>query len=196
MLIMGSGYSTVTPVINQVPSIFGYSEVLSDPQHSNLLDDVGRMTLLSSARDYQSDDIYLVRCGHRAKRYQNQHQFIRYAGYVPSKSRKMPHSRVPPSSRFPVISGNGRYVFFSSDAWGNEGLAFITSNQFPPGLQPCPGLCTCVILKTMTLTEEDVVSSVRHPLPKHIQFIPRLLPPGRPSLSLRMFRLFWSRCAG
>ena len=30
-----------------------------------------------------------------------------------------------------MISGNGRYVFFSSDAWGNAGLAFSSSNQLP-----------------------------------------------------------------
>ena len=27
MLVMGSGYTIVTPVVNQVPSIFGLSEV-------------------------------------------------------------------------------------------------------------------------------------------------------------------------
>ena len=33
------------------------------------------------------------------------------------------------SNRFPTISGNGRYVFFSSDAWGAAGLSFSSSNQ-------------------------------------------------------------------
>ena len=57
MLIMGSGYTTVTPVVNQVPSIYGFSEVLSNPSFS-LSEGAGRMTLLAQG-DQESDDIYL-----------------------------------------------------------------------------------------------------------------------------------------
>ena len=57
MLIMGSGYTTVTPVVNQVPSIFGLSETKSDPEFS-ITSGMGRMTLLAS-QDIESDDIYL-----------------------------------------------------------------------------------------------------------------------------------------
>ena len=40
-------------------------------------------------------------------------------------------SQAPASSRFPVISGDGRYVFFTSDSWGPDGLSFQHSNQLP-----------------------------------------------------------------
>ena len=56
MLIMGSGYTTVTPVVNQVPSVYGFSEV-NNPDFV-LKDGEGRMTLLAQ-NDNQSDDIYL-----------------------------------------------------------------------------------------------------------------------------------------
>jgi hypothetical protein len=36
-----------------------------------------------------------------------------------------------PSNRFPSISGNGRYVLFSTDASGTGSLVFNGSNQLP-----------------------------------------------------------------
>ena len=36
-----------------------------------------------------------------------------------------------PSNRFPVISGDGRHVYYSSDAFGRGGLAFTNTNQSP-----------------------------------------------------------------
>jgi hypothetical protein len=155
MLIMGSGYSTVTPVINQVPSIFGFSEVLSNPQFQ-LDEEVGRMTLLS-ATDYQSDDIYK----YDVETAQNERVSTSSFG-TPVKYLQNPVDSAypsPASNRFPVISGNGRYVFFSSDTWGNEGLAFITSNQFPQDFNPARDLYLRD-LKTTTIVEDDVVSSV------------------------------------
>ena len=57
MLVMGSGYTTATPVINQVPNIFGFSETKSNPSFE-LSEGVGRVALLSE-EDTISDDIYL-----------------------------------------------------------------------------------------------------------------------------------------
>ena len=34
-----------------------------------------------------------------------------------------------PSHRFPTLSGDGRYILFSSDAGGENGLIFGNSNQ-------------------------------------------------------------------
>ena len=59
MLVMGSGYTTATPVINQVPTIFGFSEIKSNPTFQ-LTEGVGRVALLSE-EDLESDDIYLYK---------------------------------------------------------------------------------------------------------------------------------------
>ena len=57
MLINGSGYSRSTPIINQVPSIYGFSEIDGYPE-IEVQEGVGRSTLLSRP-DIYSDDIYL-----------------------------------------------------------------------------------------------------------------------------------------
>ena len=125
-------------------------------RNSKLDGGVGRMTLLS-AEDYESDDIYL----YDISAVQNVRISTSSFG-TPVKYLKNPADAAfpsPPSNRFPVISGNGRYVFFSSDSWGNEGLGFISSNQFPQDYNPARDLYF-KDLKTMTVIEEDVVSSV------------------------------------
>ena len=60
MLIAGSGYTRATPIINEVPAIYGFSEIDGYPQinYVNLEEGVGRSTLLSQP-DLLSDDIYL-----------------------------------------------------------------------------------------------------------------------------------------
>jgi len=125
MLIMGSGYTTVTPVVNQVPSIFGFSETKSDPEFS-LTAGSGRMSLLASEDD-ESDDIYLYDEGTQSNSRVSVSSFGTPSNYLPSD----PNAPSPPSSRFPAISGDGRYVIFSSDVWGIGGLSFDRSNQEP-----------------------------------------------------------------
>jgi hypothetical protein len=125
MLVMGSGYTTATPVINQVPSIFGFSEVKSNAAFE-LTDGVGRVALLSE-EDLESDDIYLYRVSDAQNHRISTSSFGMPVGYRTNDSSQFS----PLSNRFPSISGNGRYVFFSSDAWGNAGLAFSSSNQLP-----------------------------------------------------------------
>ena len=123
MLIMGSGYTTVTPVINQVPSIYGFSEIQNNPNYT-AGQAAGRMTLLAE-KDNDSDDIYMLDLTAGENSRISRSSFGTPAGYLGSSS------QAPASSRFPVISGDGRYVFFTSDSWGPDGLSFQHSNQLP-----------------------------------------------------------------
>jgi len=125
MLVMGSGYTTATPVINQVPNIFGFSETKSNPS-IEFSEETGRVALLSE-EDFESDDIYL----YYADKGQNLRISTSSFGTPVGYRLNPPQFTTPLSNRFPAISGNGRYVFFSSDAWGDEGLAFSSSNQLP-----------------------------------------------------------------
>ena len=126
MLVMGSGYTTATPVINQVPNIFGFSETKSNPS-IELTEETGRVTLLSE-EDFESDDIYLYYADTGQNLRISTSSFGTPVGYRPNPSSQF---TTPLSNRFPAISGNGRFVFFSSDAWGDAGLAFSSSNQLP-----------------------------------------------------------------
>ena len=123
MLIHGSGYTRATPVINQVPNIYGYSEIDGYPQVSPVAG-VGRSTLLAQP-DIYSDDIYLYDFNSSENRRISTSTFGTPAGYLQNP---IP---APPSSRFPAISGNGRFVVFSSDVYGIGGLVFDGSNQNP-----------------------------------------------------------------
>jgi len=125
MLVMGSGYTTVTPVINQVPNIYGFSETQSNPSFE-LDENVGRVALLSQ-EDTESDDIYLYSVDQSQNFRISTSSFGMPVGYLSNN----PGQSTALSNRFPSISGNGRYVFFSSDAWGSSGLAFSGSNQLP-----------------------------------------------------------------
>jgi hypothetical protein len=133
MLIMGSGYTTVTPVINQVPSIYGFSEIRNDPSYS-INQEAGRMTLLAQ-RDEESDDIYLFDLSSNTNTRVSRSSFGTPAGYLNNNL-----APSPPSNRFPFISGNGRFVFFSSDSSGIEGLSFQHSNQLPTDNSPTRSL--------------------------------------------------------
>jgi hypothetical protein len=123
MLIAGSGYTRATPIINQVPSIYGFSEIDGYPQIT-LEEGVGRSTLLSQP-DLLSDDIYLYDVNTSENHRISLSSYGTPAGYI---ANDIP---TPPSSRFPVISGNGRYIAFSSDVYGVGGLVFDRSNQDP-----------------------------------------------------------------
>ena len=104
MLIMGSGYTTVTPVINQVPSIYGFSEIQNNPNYTSG-QTAGRMTLLAEKMN-ESDDIYMLDLTVGENSRISRSSFGTPAGYlVPTKALA--------SSRFPVISGDGAFVFFT-----------------------------------------------------------------------------------
>jgi len=150
MLIKGSGYTRATPVLNQVPVVYGYSEISSSK--IKLEEGSGRVTALSSP-DTQTDDIYLYNVESGENDRISVSTFgtpIRYLNNLDSLSDVVPSL---PSNRFPVISGNGRYVFFSSDSSGREGLAFDASNQYPLDNNPSRDLYYRD-LKTFTLTEQ------------------------------------------
>jgi hypothetical protein len=111
MLIKGSGYTTATPIINQVPSIYGFSEIKNNPEFQ-LKDGVGRTALLSTPDD-ESDDIYLYDVNTSTNTRISTSSFGTPAGYLSHDD-----TSTPLSNRFPAISGNGRFVYFSSDAYG------------------------------------------------------------------------------
>ncbi len=128
MLIMGSGYSVATPVVNQIPIVFGYSETLSNSKF-DAEEGKGRVASLAS-EDLQSDDIYLFKFDENnitTNTRISTSSFGTPVGYLLDDN----FEQIALSNRFPVISGSGRYVFFSSDAWGRSGLAFSNSNQLP-----------------------------------------------------------------
>ena len=120
MLFSGSGFTRATPVIAPAPSIFGFSEVLT----SSNIDSTGsnRPSLIVPA-DNETDDIYLFDLDTNESERVSLSSFGFPVNYLPSMASTMP------SNRFPIISGDGRHIFFSSDAEGQAGLAFTTSNQ-------------------------------------------------------------------
>ena len=113
MVISGSGYTTATPVINQVPAVFGFSEISSNPtmQRDSSL---GRMAMLVE-RDEETDDIYLY-----SEDESNNSNIERISissfgtpiNYLSGTNDAEAGVPSLPSNRFPAISGNGRYVFY------------------------------------------------------------------------------------
>ena len=99
------------------------SEIKNNPAFQ-LEDGIGRTALLS-APDDDSDDIYLYDVNTRTNTRISTSSFGTPAGYLANND----GTSSPLSNRFPAISGNGRYVYFSSDAYGREGLSFLDSNQ-------------------------------------------------------------------
>ena len=140
MLIKGEGYTKAIPVINQTPSIFGFSETVTNPDFA-INENMGRMSLLLEP-DQESDDIYLFTLRHKLSVNSGKHKFgaskreyLWHASKIfdGSETQSIPSL---PSNRFPSISGNGRFVYFTSDSSGKEGLAFFGSNQLPSDLNP------------------------------------------------------------
>ncbi|MEC7800457.1 MAG: Ig-like domain-containing protein [Verrucomicrobiota bacterium] len=123
MLFSGTGFTRATAVIAPGPTIHGFSEILSTSSGGNVLSN-GRNLYLDQ-QDDQSDDIYLYDWNHSHNERVSRSTFGFPVNYRSSQTTTMP------SNRFPEISGNGRYVFFSSDSSEGGGLVFNGSNQTP-----------------------------------------------------------------
>ncbi len=165
MLIMGSGYTKATPVLNQVPVIYGFSEVSTS--NMSLESGKGRATSISEP-DTETDDIYLCNISKNGSAVSIINERIsvstfgtpvRYLNNLENSTDSVPSL---PSNRFPVISGNGRYVFFSSDSSGREGLAFDASNQYPLDSNPSRDLYFRD-LKTFATFEETASVEILFP---------------------------------
>jgi len=138
MLIKGEGYTKAIPVINQTPSIFGFSETVTNPDFE-INENMGRMSLLLEP-DQESDDIYLFTLSTSSSNQVSTNlERVSVSTFgTPVRYLTDPTQSIPslPSNRFPSISGNGRFVYFTSDSSGKEGLAFFGSNQLPSDLNP------------------------------------------------------------
>ncbi len=125
MLFSGSGFTRATPVFITTPVIHGYSEIVSQ---TNVVDLANGRKMLASPDDQETDDIYLYEefaTGEIVRERISKSSFGLPVNYRPSTLLTMP------SNRFPTISGDGRHVYFSSDASDAGGLAFDYSNQRP-----------------------------------------------------------------
>ena len=118
---------------------------------------MGRMALLSLP-DERSDDVYLYSATTRENNRVSKSSFGTPVGYL-SDTRTPPSI---PSNRFPVISGNGRYVFFSSDSKGKEGLVFLGSNQLPADINSVRDIYYRD-LKTQSVSEQVATVKVLYP---------------------------------
>ena len=130
MLFSGSGFTRATPVIAPPPVIHGFSEIVSG---TNTVTSSNGRPILTVSTDIVTDDIYLFEdlgddgFGNDIFRTEriSRSTFGFPVNYLPTSSTSMP------SNRFPSISGDGRHVYFSSDAEGSGGLAFTNTNQSP-----------------------------------------------------------------
>ena len=122
MLFSGSGYTRATPYISPPPTIHGFSEISSQTTLSANGD--GRQ-IYTAQPDYLTDDIYL----YDAITSRNERVSLSTFGF-PSNYLNGGASSMP-SNRFPSVSGDGRFISFSSDTAGSGGLAFDGNNQTP-----------------------------------------------------------------
>ena len=120
MLIGGSGFTRATPTIAPAPVIHGFSEVVSG---TNILDASNGRSLYLPIMDKDTDDIYLYSANSGSNERVSKSSFGLPINYLPTSSVTMP------SNRFPFMSGDGRHIFFSSDASGEGGLVFTGTNQ-------------------------------------------------------------------
>jgi len=121
MLVEGSGYTRATPFISPAPVVVGFSEVQTGTP--TLTAPNGR-PIFDSREDQLTDDIYFY--DHMSTR--NQRASVSKFGLPTNYITPLASH---PSHRFPSLSGDGRFLFFSSDASGTGGLIFGQSNQFP-----------------------------------------------------------------
>ena len=159
MLIKGNGFTRATPTISPAPVIHGYSEVLSETTLTNQNPLAG----LSNARTYYqpvideiTDDIYLYSADSGKLERVSKSSFGMPANYLPTSTTTMP------SSRFPALSGDGRHIFFSSDASDRGGLTFTGTNQSPDDRNVIRDVYHHD-RKTGSLTTENIVISMLYP---------------------------------
>ena len=124
MLFSGTGFTRASPVFAAPPVILGFSEVTSGTTTVGLSN--GR-NILGYSEDKETDDIYLYEetNGQTKRERISRSSFGFPVNYRPSTLTSMP------SNRLPAISGNGRHIYFSSDASDEGGLVFDNTNQRP-----------------------------------------------------------------
>ena len=120
MLIQGSGFSRATAQIIASPVIHGFSEVSSGM--NTTIAGSGR-PIFQFQNDTLTDDIYL----YNHSSLQNERISVSKFGFPTNYLQEASM----PSHRYPVITGDGRYILFSSDAGGLGGIVFGNSNQLP-----------------------------------------------------------------
>jgi hypothetical protein len=120
MLIQGSGFSRATAQIIASPVIHGFSEVSS--AMNTTIAGSGR-PVFQFQNDTLTDDIYL----YNHSSLQNERISVSKFGFPTNYLQEASM----PSHRYPAITGDGRYILFSSDAGGLGGIVFGNSNQLP-----------------------------------------------------------------
>ncbi|MDG0964956.1 MAG: hypothetical protein P8O23_07815 [Opitutales bacterium] len=120
MLIQGSAFSSATARILASPVIHGFSEV--SPGMNTTIAGNGR-PIFQFQNDTLTDDIYLY--NHTSL--QNERISVSKFGFPTNYLEEASM----PSHRYPAITGDGRYILFSSDAGGLGGIVFNNSNQQP-----------------------------------------------------------------
>ena len=118
MLIQGSGFSRATAQVLPSPVIHGFSEMAAGQNTSTATN--GR-SVVQYQDDFLTDDIYLYNHGLEHNQRISVNKFGFPTNYLANANM--------PSHRFPTISGDGRYILFSSDAGGLGGIVFNNSNQ-------------------------------------------------------------------
>lgn len=121
MLIQGSGFSRATAQISPSPAIHGFSELASGMNTSTAVN--GSRPVFQFQPDVLTDDIYLY--NHSLGN--NERISVSKFGFPTNYLQNANMS----SHRFPSITGDGRYILFSSDAGGLGGIVFGNSNQLP-----------------------------------------------------------------
>jgi hypothetical protein len=120
MLVQGSGFSRATAQVLPSPVVHGFSEMATGQNTSTASN--GR-PVVQYQDDFLTDDIYLYNHGLGNNQRISVNKFGFPTNYLATASM--------PSHRFSSISGDGRYILFSSDAGGLGGIVFNNSNQQP-----------------------------------------------------------------
>ena len=118
MLINGSAFTRATPLILPEPVIHGFSEIVTNGVPN--ITSNGRPTL-HSTQETLTDDIYYYDYNSSTNRRISVSNFGFPTNYLDNSNM--------PSHRFPSMSSDARYVFFSSDAGGAGSIVFNGSNQ-------------------------------------------------------------------
>lgn len=121
MLVQGNGYTRATPFVSPAPVVVGFSEVQTGT--TTIAAPNGR-PIFETREDRLTDDIYFYDHLTSRNRRASLSKFGLPTNYLSPLA-------THPSHRFPSLSGDGRFLIFSSDAAGTGGLIFGQSNQIP-----------------------------------------------------------------